>query len=83
LLGERVFGIGVHDLQHVAGADPTESEALVLNRDHPVSVFEYRSLFHIRLDAGFRRRDASPMPLDNNAQSWLGVLSDTEQSLIV
>jgi hypothetical protein len=46
LFGERIFGIGIYDLEHVTGALGTESQALIVDGDYSVAIFEYRSLFH-------------------------------------
>jgi hypothetical protein len=72
LFGERVFGIGVHDLQHVAGTFRTQSQVLIVHGDNPVSIFEYRSLIHTWLDARFHSDDAMRLPKNDNARLLAG-----------
>jgi hypothetical protein len=61
LFREGILGVGVYDLEHVSGALGAENEALLFDRDHSVSIFEYRGLFHEMLDARSRTRDAAPI----------------------
>jgi hypothetical protein len=85
LLREGILGVGVYDLEHVAGALGAENEALLFDRNHSVPIFEYRSLFHELLDARFRTRDTALIVTDQHARLRPGAVfaNRTERNCVM